>query len=171
MKNQQYIVKNIEELNHFTANFIKTYLLASCELIQKNQANSAIIIFLEGTLGVGKTAFVKSFFQYFNYQKPIKSPSYGILNSYDLKSDDLKNDNFSELLKYIDQIHHFDAYRIQSIEQWHDYGFEDCFKARQLCLIEWPENCQEAISEPHIKIQFNYIENNERLIKIEMKTT
>jgi tRNA A37 threonylcarbamoyladenosine biosynthesis protein TsaE len=131
-----------------------------------------INIFLKGNLGVGKTAFMKNFLKSMGYQGVVKSPSYAILNSYDVKdfsetnfdhhadnngSNDHNTADFQKLKKQIEQINHFDAYRIQSLQQWLDYQFDDCFSDKQLNFIEWPENCQAALPAPDFEIHFDFI--------------
>ncbi len=108
----------------------------------------ALCIFLHGTLGVGKTTFMRYFLRLLGVEGSIKSPSYSVLQSYDID-----HNPWPEL----HHIHHFDAYRIASTQQWHDYMFDECFLSHQICCIEWPENCQAALPAPYMHMDIECV--------------
>lgn len=98
-------------------------------------------IHLQGELGAGKTALVRAFLRHCNISGRIKSPSYALLESYEV----------SNLY-----FHHLDFYRFNDPAEWLDAGFRDLFKNKALLLIEWPERAGDLLSAPDLLIQLAY---------------
>jgi len=113
-----YTPKSIEE----TEEIAKTMLI---ELIEKH------IILLKGELGSGKTTFVQSVAKALKYKKPVKSPTFTLLNI-------LEIDNNPK----IDKIIHIDLYRLEkaSLQDLAMIGLDEYINdTRSLIMIEWPE--------------------------------
>jgi tRNA threonylcarbamoyladenosine biosynthesis protein TsaE len=87
-------------------------------------------IALSGALGAGKTTFVRHLLRALGVQGRIKSPSFTVLEPYEVN--DLA-------------ISHFDFYRFESAREWTDAGFRDIFAAPGLKLVEWPENAAAVL--------------------------
>jgi tRNA threonylcarbamoyladenosine biosynthesis protein TsaE len=98
-------------------------------------------IHLKGDLGAGKTALVRAFLRHCGISGRIKSPSYALLESYEV----------SNLYFY-----HLDFYRFSDPAEWLDAGFRDLFKNKALLLIEWPERAGDLLSAPDLLVQFAY---------------
>ena len=93
-----------------------------------NLKKGSLVLF-KGDLGSGKTTFIRfiinSLFEINKLNKPaqIKSPSFPILLTYDLK-------NY--------EIYHFDFYRIQNLSELKELDiFENL--SNSISFIEWPE--------------------------------
>lgn len=98
------------------------------ELGQK--AKEGDIYCLSGDLGVGKTVFTRGFAKGLGVEEEyITSPTFTIINEYDGRF----------------KLYHFDVYRIGSIEEMDDTGYEDYFFGDGVCLIEWAELVEEII--------------------------
>lgn len=98
------------------------------ELGQK--AKEGDIYCLSGDLGVGKTVFTRGFAKGLGVEEEyITSPTFTIINEYDGRL----------------KLYHFDVYRIGSIEEMDDTGYEDYFFGDSVCLIEWAELVEEII--------------------------
>jgi len=105
-----------------------------------------------GSMGAGKTTFIKAICEELGVEDVINSPTFAIINEYNTKNGD--------------QLFHFDFYRINKIEEAYDFGYEDYFYSGNLCFIEWPEKIKELI--PPDAVEVHIVENakGEREINI-----
>lgn len=108
------------------------------------------IIFLHGTLGAGKTTFARGFLQGKGVQGKIKSPTYSLVECYEVAGK---------------KIFHFDLYRLDHPEELRAIGIEEYFSENTLCLIEWPEKGGDLLPQADLLIDIK-IKNNEREIQI-----
>jgi tRNA threonylcarbamoyladenosine biosynthesis protein TsaE len=98
-------------------------------------------IHLSGDLGAGKTSFVRAFLRACGIRGRIKSPSYALLESY----------NLSSLHFY-----HLDFYRFSDSREWLDAGFRDILKEEAIVLIEWPEQAGGLLPPPDLEIRIEH---------------
>lgn len=116
------------------------------------QAN--LTIYLHGDLGAGKTTLVRGLLHALGYVGKVKSPTYTLVESYEIKSNgDLELDQ-SNLDQSKLNLYHFDLYRFNDDEEWEAAGFRDYFNAESVCLIEWPEKAQNVLPTPDLNITF-----------------
>jgi len=94
-----------------------------------------------GDLGAGKTVFVKGFAAGMGLHAEVTSPTFNIVNEY----------NGSVPL------YHFDAYRIGSLWEMEDIGFDDYLFSPGVVIIEWAELIESLIPENALWI---YIDRN-----------
>ncbi|MBD3270856.1 tRNA (adenosine(37)-N6)-threonylcarbamoyltransferase complex ATPase subunit type 1 TsaE [Candidatus Peregrinibacteria bacterium] len=108
-----YKARNLEELDQVA------------KLISSKFKKPAIV-FLKGNLGVGKTAFVKSFCK--NHQiseRTVKSPTFSLINIY-------KKDHI--------QINHLDLYRLTKSDLYIEEELKEiALKPNAISFIEWGE--------------------------------
>lgn len=115
------------------------------------------VVALFGDLGSGKTQFVKGVCRAFKTLIPATSPSFVLLNRY-IGTDERKR----ELLLY-----HFDLYRVQSLAEIYDLGYEEYLEGDSICLIEWAEMLEELLPKQRYDVRFSLgEEENERHIEI-----
>ncbi|MBP5343604.1 MAG: tRNA (adenosine(37)-N6)-threonylcarbamoyltransferase complex ATPase subunit type 1 TsaE [Alphaproteobacteria bacterium] len=95
------------------------------------------IVALYGTLGVGKTTFVRALVHTLLGKKvEVPSPTFTLLQTYDTPAYPL---------------YHFDFYRLKSPEEAYEIGIEDAFGSG-LSLIEWPDKLGSILPKKHISI-------------------
>jgi tRNA threonylcarbamoyladenosine biosynthesis protein TsaE len=82
------------------------------------------VVYLTGDLGAGKTTLVRGLLRAFGYQGRVKSPTFGLIENYDI-------DGF--------EIHHLDLYRLGHGEEILYLGLEDLVTDSSLLLVEWAE--------------------------------
>ncbi|HLR78506.1 MAG TPA: tRNA (adenosine(37)-N6)-threonylcarbamoyltransferase complex ATPase subunit type 1 TsaE, partial [Burkholderiaceae bacterium] len=99
-------------------------------------------IHLRGDLGAGKTTFARALLRAAGIKGRIKSPSYALLESY----------NLSSLYFY-----HLDFYRFSDSLEWVDAGFRDILQDDNIVLIEWPERAGKLLPAPDLDIQLHYM--------------
>lgn len=109
------------------------------------------VVVLSGDLGAGKTLFVSGLLNFFDMKDEVSSPTFTIVNEYDVKSD----------LK----LFHFDVYRLDSPNEFLAIGGDEFFY-NGICLIEWGEKIEELLPDDCLRIDFkkDAEDNNMRII-------
>lgn len=100
-----------------------------------------LVVWLEGDLGAGKTTFARAFLHALGYKGRVKSPTYGLLEQYQLPSL---------------QVLHMDLYRISDPGELEYLGIEDMLDEKTVLLVEWPDRGGEWLSKPDFIFEFVY---------------
>ncbi len=85
---------------------------------------------LNGGLGAGKTVFTQGVAAGLGITEHVNSPTFTIIQLYE---------------KGRLPFYHFDVYRIGSIEEMDEIGYEDYFYGNGVCIVEWAELIRELI--------------------------
>jgi tRNA threonylcarbamoyladenosine biosynthesis protein TsaE len=88
-----------------------------------DKSKSKVLLF-SALMGSGKTTLIKSICRQLGVKEEITSPTFSIVNEYKGSLND---------------VFHFDLYRVDTKDNLHDIGFEDYLDKDAYCLIEWPE--------------------------------
>jgi tRNA threonylcarbamoyladenosine biosynthesis protein TsaE len=110
-----------------------------------------------GSMGAGKTTFVKAICEELGVDDVITSPTFAIINEYALDSN---------LLPDVSSVYHFDFYRIKKLEEVYDMGYEDYFYSGALCFIEWPELIEELLPEDAVKVSIKENPDGSRTVEV-----
>ena len=110
-----------------------------------------------GSMGAGKTTFVKAICEELGVDDVITSPTFAIINEYALDT---------ELLPDVSSVYHFDFYRIKKLEEVYDMGYEDYFYSGALCFIEWPELIEELLPEDAVKVTIQENPDGSRTVEV-----
>jgi tRNA threonylcarbamoyladenosine biosynthesis protein TsaE len=110
------------------------------------------VVFLRGELGSGKSTFARGALRALGVRGTIKSPSYTLLETYELPA-----------------IHvvHLDLYRLVDPEELEHLGLADYHRPGFLWLVEWPERGVGRLPEPDFELQFSIGRDGHRIERIE----
>jgi tRNA threonylcarbamoyladenosine biosynthesis protein TsaE len=110
------------------------------------------VVALSGELGAGKSTFARGALRALGARGPIKSPSYTLLETYELPA-----------------VHavHLDLYRLIDPSELEHLGLADYHRPGFLWLIEWPERGAGRLPPPDLRFEFSITENGHRIERIE----
>lgn len=109
---------------------------------------------LYGTLGMGKTAFVRGMASVLCPDAPVQSPTYTVINEY-------KRNGKTVLV-------HVDAYRVHDDDDLYSTGFYDCVEySNCVTAVEWCENIPFAIPDDAVSVHIEQCGENGRKIIID----
>ncbi len=114
------------------------------------------VVTLDGDLGAGKTAFTGGLAKGLGIDTHVTSPTFTIVNEY--RSGSLP-------------LFHFDVYRLDSMDDLYDIGWEDYLSQDGICVVEWADIVRDELSPPYYEIRIIKQSENEdtRQISIEYK--
>ena len=91
-----------------------------------------------GAMGVGKTTLIKELCAQLGVRDNVCSPTFAIINEYKER--------------HGNSVYHFDFYRIKSIQEAYDIGYEEYFYSGDYCFTEWAEKIEELLPERHVRV-------------------
>ncbi|TGM55748.1 tRNA (adenosine(37)-N6)-threonylcarbamoyltransferase complex ATPase subunit type 1 TsaE [Leptospira biflexa] len=111
-----------------------------------SHSKSPILLFT-GEMGAGKTTFIREWFSRFGTDSLINSPTFSLYNIYD-----------SPKMR----LYHFDLYRIHSIDEMENLGFEEIWGRDGVSAIEWWQKAETVLPKENriqITIESESFEN------------
>jgi tRNA threonylcarbamoyladenosine biosynthesis protein TsaE len=103
-------------------------------------------------MGAGKTTLIKAICLKLGAVDTVTSPSFTLVNEY--------------ATRYNDLIYHFDFFRIKTIEEVYDFGFEEYIESGKRCFMEWPEKIEPLLPEETVKVYIGINPDNSRTVDI-----
>ncbi len=92
-----------------------------------------------GKMGVGKTTLIKEICAELGVADNVCSPTFAIVNEY------TSGDG--------EPVYHFDFYRLKSLAEAYDIGYEEYFYSGCYCFTEWTEKVEELLPESYVRVE------------------
>jgi len=128
-------IKSIQTINESARQFIE-------------QIGDKTVFAFNGTMGAGKTTFIKAICEELGVTETVNSPTFSIVNEYEAADGRI--------------IYHFDCYRINKMEEALEIGVEEYLYSGNLCFIEWSENIASLLPDSVVNVEITELENGER---------
>ena len=108
------------------------------------------VLTLEGDLGAGKTVFSRNFARSLGVEGPVSSPTFTIVQEYELESGVL---------------YHMDLYRIGDDDEAISFGIDEYLDRKDaVCLIEWSSRLQWLLPDEVFSISIEHVSETQRKI-------
>ena len=125
------------------------------------------LVFLHGDLGAGKTTLVRGFLRALGHVGPVKSPTYTLLETYELPHGGDFHESNPDLVAWrsapprrrrprsgrVLHVYHFDFYRIVDPRELGYMGIDDLMSAPAIKLVEWPSHAGDRLPKPDIEVR------------------
>jgi tRNA threonylcarbamoyladenosine biosynthesis protein TsaE len=128
---------------------------AHAAALARHPALRDAFIELRGPLGAGKTTFVRHLLRALGVEGRIKSPTYTVLEPYQLPGL---------------AVSHFDFYRFADAREWEDAGFREVFAAPGLKLAEWPQKAEALLPLPDLRLSIEPVDERQRRVTLQACT-
>lgn len=110
-------------------------------------AQAAVVLYLRGELGAGKTTCVRAMLHALGVEGTVRSPTYTLVEPYRAGS-----------MNFI----HIDLYRLRESLEADALGIRDYCEPKTLLLIEWPERGGPAVPPADVDLHLEYDGNGRR---------
>ena len=104
-------------------------------------------------MGAGKTTLISAIMEYTGSKDTVTSQTFALVNQYYTANREA--------------VYHFDFYRIDSLSEAFDMGYEEYFYSGDLCLVEWPEKIEPLLPEDTMVVRIEIINDHSRRFIIE----
>jgi tRNA threonylcarbamoyladenosine biosynthesis protein TsaE len=139
---QEWITRSGEE----------TEALAASLLGKPPRPEAPLVVELSGDLGTGKSTVARGALRALGVTGPIKSPSYTLLETYELPHSTAV---------------HLDLYRLLDAGELEHLGLADYHRPGFLWLVEWPEKGAGRLPPADLRFEFSIGEHGHRIQRIE----
>ncbi len=107
------------------------------------------VVCLSGTLGAGKTVLAQGIGLGLEVIDPVCSPTFALVQQ-----------NAGRL-----PLWHLDTYRVASLDELVDLGWDDLLRSGGVVLVEWPERIAPALPPERLEIALEYDEGDSRRLR------
>jgi tRNA threonylcarbamoyladenosine biosynthesis protein TsaE len=149
------MVKDEELKDVFKSESVEDTLSSAHYLIQFLTEYNLVCLY--GELGIGKTTFVQGLAKELGIKKRVISPSFILQREYKIKSRKLGQTT----------LYHIDCYNIASLNELKGIDLNELWEDKHnLVIIEWADRVREILPKKRIDIEFKYLDDNDRFIRI-----
>lgn len=109
------------------------------------------VVALYGDLGSGKTVLTK-----------------GIGRALGIREDEISSPTFTLVHEHTSgtlPLYHFDAYRIESPEEFFDLGYEDYFFGEGISVVEWADRVESLLPDDAVRVYLEHADDGRRRIR------
>ena len=110
--------------------------------------HDAIVMYLRGPLGAGKTTLIRGFMRGIGYTGVVKSPTYTLIEPYEVGET---------------RLYHLDLYRIEAAEELAYLGLRELHDGKTIMLVEWPERGAGFLPPADLILEIEYAAEGRRL--------
>ena len=104
-------------------------------------------------MGAGKTTLIAEVVAALGSGDVVTSPTFALVNQYYTADEQ--------------PVYHFDFYRINSLAEAFDMGYEEYFYSGDLCLVEWPEKIEGLLPDEVAVVRIEPLDESSRRFVIE----
>ena len=115
--------------------------------------NGRNVVAFFAPIGAGKTTLISTLMETLGSEDIVTSPTFALVNQY--------------YTAKREPVYHFDFYRINTIGEAFDMGYEEYFYSGDLCLVEWPEKVEPLLPEDTMVVKIEIVDENTRRFTIE----
>lgn len=115
---------------------------------------AGVVVYLQGELGAGKTTLVRGVLKGLGYKGPVRSPTYTLVESYELAGR---------------MLYHLDFYRIRGQMELEFLGIRDLDDPQHWMFVEWPERGAGGLPSPDLLLRLEAQERG-RTVLVEAKS-
>ena len=137
---QQFIAHNLDELES-----IAPKILAAI--------GRSRVVAMDAPMGAGKTTLAKALCKALGSISVVNSPTFAIINDYELPTGA--------------SVFHFDLYRLKNIDEAYNMGFDEYFYSGNYCFVEWPDIAADLFPPDTRKLTISVADDGSRTITIE----
>jgi tRNA threonylcarbamoyladenosine biosynthesis protein TsaE len=116
---------------------------------------SGDIVLLSGTLGAGKTTFVKGVAKGLGVSERVTSPTFTMVREHACSND-----------LGITTLHHSDVYRVESLDEVLDLALGELVEDSAVALVEWGELAASVFGRDVMTIEFTVTDDEGRLLSV-----
>ena len=115
--------------------------------------NGRNVVAFFAPMGAGKTTLISTLMETLGSEDIVTSPTFALVNQY--------------YTAKREPVYHFDFYRINTIGEAFDMGYEEYFYSGDLCFVEWPEKVEPLLPEDTMVVKIEIVDENTRRFTIE----
>lgn len=110
------------------------------------------VVAMVGGLGAGKTHFVRAVAEGLGVRNPaaVTSPTFVLIQEYPARL----------------PVYHFDAYRLNTADEFVALGADEYFQGDGVCLVEWADRVMGALPTERLEVHFRVVSAGERELTV-----